>query len=427
MLIFTPSLLFAFLLPSIVSADSFPQTSAAAAIALPACVQECGIKILTAFQCMPQDPCYCNDVQLSKALTGCVMSTCEFGDQLKAAKFRADGCGHPIRNRSRPTKLSAPILFAAAIAFVIARMLSRCPALSGAGYKADDYLVLLLVIPTVAMFVVSHYTFKNGSGQDVWELSPDKVITYMKWFLTGQVAYFMVVFGTKLSLALLYLRIWPPFDGRTFFHWTCYAVAMMLVYAVVVSCTTVTMACRPIAAYWDLRLRPQASCLDSTKLHYGFATVNLTLDLVLLIIPIPKILRLRISLPRKLGLLATFAVGGLVTACSVVRIYFLKLTAYTTNPTYDFAPAGLLGVIELNASIITCCMPATAGLARRIWGKGIQPLWSSLHSLRSTSNRTPSNSSAADSTSSWNIEKTHDGTHIRPPLPIPMPYRAASN
>ncbi|KAM3424662.1 hypothetical protein BST61_g6650 [Cercospora zeina] len=427
MLIFTPSVLLALILPYAVSGESFPQTSAASTASLPPCVQECGVKILTAFQCMPQDPCYCNDAQLSKALTSCVMSTCAFGDQLKAAKYRADSCGAPIRNRSHPTRLAAPILFAAAIAFVIARMLSRYPALSGAGYKADDYVVLLLVIPTIAMFVVSHYTLKHGSGQDVWELSPDTVITYMKWFLAGQVAYFMVVFGTKLSLALLYLRIWPPFEGRTLFHWTCYVVATMLIYAVIVSCTTVTMACRPIAAYWDLRLKAQASCLDSTKLHYGFATVNLTLDLVLLIMPIPRILRLRVSLPRKLGLLATFAIGALVTACSVFRIYLLKLTAYTTNPTYDFSPAGLLGVIELNASVITCCMPATAGLARRFWGKGIQPLWSSLHSLKSSDDRTASNTSTVDSTTSWSIEKTSDAKYIRPTVPIPMPYRAASH
>ncbi|CAK1358030.1 unnamed protein product [Cercospora beticola] len=425
MLAFAPSLLLAFVFPSSVLGESLPQSSIATA-APPPCALECGVKILTEFQCLPQNSCYCNDVVMSQALTNCVTSTCAFADQLKAAKYRADICGQPIRNRSHYARHAAPILFSLAMAFVIARMLSRCPALSGAGYKADDYIVALLVIPTIAMFVVSQYTVRNGSGQDLYELSPLQIKTYLKWFLAGQVALFMVIFGTKLSLVCLYLRIWHPFDGRTWFHFTCYGLAAMLSIALIVSCTTVTLACRPIAAYWDLTLRPQATCLNSTGLHYGFASVNLVLDLAVLIMPIPRIMKLRVSGPRKLGLLATFAIGALVTACSVVRIVLLKQTENTTNPTYDFSPAGRLGVVELNASVITCCMPATAGLARRLWGKGIQPLWTSLHSQRSTADQLVSNTSTVDSSTTWNTEKSNYGRYIAPNVPSPAAYRAGS-
>ncbi|KXT00493.1 hypothetical protein AC578_4081 [Pseudocercospora eumusae] len=251
-----------------------------AALALPPCVRDCGQKILPLYSCLPGDPCYCNRTgPVQTALSACVKSNCtSLSAKLAGAKFTADTCKYPKPNLGPTTSATADTLFSLATFFVAARMLSRWKKVGGAGYWWDDFVAALLYLPTVALLVVTHFTVRNGSGQDVWQLSVERITKYMEWFLVGQVMVFIVI------------------------------------------------------------------------------------------------------------VIATFLVGGLATVCSVMRVYYLYETFGTTNVTHEFSHAGLWGVIELNASVITCCMPPTAGLAKRIWREMYKTCRDSIQSL--TSSRT---------------------------------------
>ncbi|KXT17116.1 hypothetical protein AC579_2002 [Pseudocercospora musae] len=330
-----------------------------AALALPPCVQACGQQILPLYACLPGDPCYCNrNGPVQTSLKKCVKSKCtSISTRLAGEKFTSDTCNYPKPDLGPTTRDTADTLFSLATFFVATRMLSRWKRMGGAGYWWDDFVAGLLYLPTVGLLVVTHFTVENGSGQDVWQLNVERITKYMEWFLVGQVMVFIVMFGAKISILFLYLRIWPlDFRRWDFFRIACKITIVVLAMALVSSGLTVIFSCRPIDAYWKLGLRPTSYCIHSTILHYSYAGINLILDLIVLGLPIKSVI-------------ATFLVGGLATACSVMRVYYLYETFGTTNVTHDFSHAGLWGVIELNASVITCCMPPTAGLAKRLWQK----------------------------------------------------------
>ena len=89
--------------------------------------------------------------------------------------------------------------------------------------------------------------------------------------------------------------------------------------------------------------------------------------------PIPQITTLNLPKMQKLGLILVFLTGALcvtynpsklptndysVLFTSIMRMIALSPSGRTVDPTWGSTPAWLWTVIELNTSIIVCCLPA---------------------------------------------------------------------
>lgn len=101
---------------------------------------------------------------------------------------------------------------------------------------------------------------------------------------------------------------------------------------------------------------------------------------------------IRRSLLTYHSVLVTFLLGFVVTICSVVRMFYIYKTANVVNITYNFSFVGLWSLIEVYCTIICCCIPATAGLFRKLLGnESFKGLWTrSFTSMsRSRTTQTP--------------------------------------
>ncbi|KAL4939320.1 hypothetical protein BDV06DRAFT_225123 [Aspergillus oleicola] len=74
--------------------------------------------------------------------------------------------------------------------------------------------------------------------------------------------------------------------------------------------------------------------------------------------PIPMLLKLHLRTKKKVYFLLMFSVGIDITVISIVR--FSGLIIYTTSPNiiYNNNMVATYSVIDCNASIMCCCMPA---------------------------------------------------------------------
>lgn len=112
-----------------------------AALALPACVTQCGLDILPTYNCTIGADCYCARTgPLADDLASCVIGGCPtLGDALEGLKYQAKTCGYRTdRNVGPLTSGVAYALFGLASLFLFARFLSRWPRLRGAGLSWDD-------------------------------------------------------------------------------------------------------------------------------------------------------------------------------------------------------------------------------------------------------------------------------------------------
>lgn len=121
-----------------------------------------------------------------------------------------------------------------------------------------------------------------------------------KWFYIAEPLYIVATRLTKLSLILLYVRLWP--DRGTPFWYTCIGVAALLVASIPAALFPVLFQCRPVSYYWNhLNLGTDGACINQTALSMANASIVIFFDLVVLLLPVRNLCQVPVSLRLRLG------------------------------------------------------------------------------------------------------------------------------
>lgn len=84
---------------------------------------------------------------------------------------------------------------------------------------------------------------------------------------------------------------------------------IILLWCIAVLAVTI-FNCHPIRFFWDKSI-PGGRCLDGKIQTWCLAATSISTDIVLWIVPIPWLWGLHMNWPKKIGLMLTFALGGL--------------------------------------------------------------------------------------------------------------------
>jgi hypothetical protein len=72
----------------------------------------------------------------------------------------------------------------------------------------------------------------TGLGRDIWTIEFDNITLMLKYFYFDQYIYQLIIVMTKISIVLLYLRIFPK-SVSSKFSYVCWAiVAGLLSYCI---------------------------------------------------------------------------------------------------------------------------------------------------------------------------------------------------
>ncbi|KAM0491176.1 hypothetical protein ACHAP8_010854 [Fusarium lateritium] len=71
-----------------------------------------------------------------------------------------------------------------------------------------------------------------------------------------------------------------------------------------------SFCCTPISHYWTQFMGSQGSCIDVGQFFVALAIVNLITNVVVLLIPVPEVLKLQMSREKKAGVFGILALGG---------------------------------------------------------------------------------------------------------------------
>jgi hypothetical protein len=121
----------------------------------------------------------------------------------------------------------------------------------------------------------------------------------------SQILYVLVQNVAKISIILLFLRIFP--DER-FRLYTKIALAWMICHLVGFF-IAVTCQCIPISAIWDLSVH--GKCVNSTAIVYAGAGFSIFEDIVIILLPVRELKNLNLSTQKKVAVIFMFALGSL--------------------------------------------------------------------------------------------------------------------
>ena len=124
---------------------------------------------------------------------------------------------------------------------------------------------------------------------------------------------------TKISILLFYLKVFPQ---RYFRMCTWVFVGLNVAYALAYI-FLLTFQCDPIPGAWmKWDGEYEARCISINIIGWTAAAINILLDLAVIILPLPELLRLSMSPKKKMQIVSMFAVGFLY-ANRAALIYLL--------------------------------------------------------------------------------------------------------
>ncbi|GAB7364610.1 hypothetical protein MBLNU230_g5414t2 [Neophaeotheca triangularis] len=286
-------------------------------------------------------------------------------------KYQADMCGVPERDRSREVIITIWVLFTLVVVCVFCRFLARSNRLfNGPGYSWDDWMIAIAMPCLLAGNTMSDIMARRGLGHDIWMLEPDQIEDILMLFWTNQFTYIAMLLFTKISILLLYLRVFPHHAVGPWFHKTVYIlIGLMSAYAISMW-FAIAFECNPISYAWtSWRDEPGGYCVDLLALIYSCAALNIVFDFLVFALPIPQVWKLQLNMRAKVAVSLTFLVGLFATICSIVRLQYLVKWGHSENPSWDYVDLTIWSLVEGNAVVICACMPPMANLFKKFFAQ----------------------------------------------------------
>ncbi|KAK6840978.1 hypothetical protein PG989_005687 [Apiospora arundinis] len=233
----------------------------------------------------------------------------------------------------------------------------------------NDWAIVTSFVVLTAVTIGAELMVVYGLGTDLWTLDDNMHINIVLiLFYIAEFAYVIESTLTKISILLLYLRIFPDRKFRKHVFMLMVVMALFCVAFVV----TLLTYCVPFDYTW-MRWNNErhGKCIKMDAQTYTCAALNIVLDIVIFM-PIPQLMKLDLSWKKNMGIVFTFLVGLFVTICSVAWLHALIDWTLSTNPTMNYAKLAVWSLVELDVGVICACMPGKAGLFRRLKKRGAE-------------------------------------------------------
>ncbi|KAL8645054.1 MAG: hypothetical protein Q9210_006924 [Variospora velana] len=227
-------------------------------------------------------------------------------------------------------------------------------------YRSGGIVPLAAVlIPLAAIFMILRVYTKlriiKVFGLEDWTI----LVAY--WGAASVIIYVPAVGLAKVAILLFYLRINPDRHFRITVYIT---LALTMSYVVALS-LTILLQCSPVPAFWNPSI-PDSKCVKGTKLYLANAILNVVFDFMVLLVPVPMLLKLQVPTRQKFVIGALFSLGSITCVISAVRIYFSEsIIPFVADLTWHLPTPTSFVFVECHLSVICGCLMVLRPFLRR--------------------------------------------------------------
>ncbi|KAF2123687.1 hypothetical protein P153DRAFT_303557 [Dothidotthia symphoricarpi CBS 119687] len=220
-------------------------------------------------------------------------------------------------------------------------------------FTADDGSLLVAWAFSVAIQIIIIYQYGNGTlGVHIWELTGYEVNTSINLVSVTGILYCPFSACAKLSLLFFYLKL----SHLRWFRLCVYGSMFVVVGYNIAIVFPLVFSCTPFMKGYDITIT-EGYCLDRTPLYMATAVLNMITDILILVLPIPMIVRLQMPKVQKAGLICIFGVGSATCVTSGIRLSLLFPMLKNPDVPWAVVTPGIWILIESNLIIITGCLP----------------------------------------------------------------------
>ncbi|KAI6246650.1 hypothetical protein HI914_04826 [Erysiphe necator] len=323
---------------------------------LPKCCMGCVLPILSDLHCNMGNVtelviCFCSDSKVQKNVSECTGTNCSNRELKHSEELLQVICAGAPKPTMQPQIYSITTITSVVVSIFVAL---RCYSNYQISKKLwwDDGFLFISTVFFLAFQCLTFWGTSYGFGLHIWTANTNHWpgLLFFEWL--WEIIYIIVQTMTKVSVLLLYYRIFPQLWFRRVLFTL---IGGMFIHFIVFTAVIVT-ACKPIRSFWDKMVDGQ--CLDTRPVGLIGSAFSILEDVVFLCLPIPLIWKLKLQTSRKIGITLILTIGVIACAASIVRLRYLYQYNQTFDQIWENYLIVILSQIELSLSIICVCFPA---------------------------------------------------------------------
>ncbi|PYI31586.1 hypothetical protein BP00DRAFT_456907 [Aspergillus indologenus CBS 114.80] len=250
---------------------------------------------------------------------------------------------------------------------------------------------ILAACGSIAHMTLYTQTLPLGIGRHMWDVRAINLIdpSSTRVLDAGGITFPWTVCFAKISILLLYKRVFP-------LHREIVAAWIGIVADAVLYTFCVAVAIGSLVQCAELSQLEAPYCrFTSGTMITIQSVINVVTDFYVLLLPIPRLLKLQVSRRRRIGLLVTFMSGLGACAASLARLVNFQLNDssdvfWTTGRNAQFT------IVEMNIAIIVACATSFPMCFARLRSLTSSFYNSAVSLLQSGSRETPKVSETGD-------------------------------
>ncbi|KAL1973708.1 hypothetical protein VTN31DRAFT_5268 [Thermomyces dupontii] len=220
------------------------------------------------------------------------------------------------------------------------------------GLSVGAWLVLLGILALVVQWCQN-----AGMGYHRKELDESMIQRFWKFLLAAQIVSFTLNALFKTSIVYLYLR---HFGQSLVFRPIAFGVGSLIAAWAAGVIVAACLQCYPLTAFWDHSVT-DAQCIDQKSFMVVDQAFCVAINLAIMALPIPMLIRRRLSWQDKLGLVVVYAAGIFVCVAGIYHLMLMR-SADLEELTYDAYKVVLWAHIESSMGIVCGCLPVIRDL-----------------------------------------------------------------
>ncbi|KAI4596893.1 hypothetical protein KJ359_004803 [Pestalotiopsis sp. 9143b] len=238
-----------------------------------------------------------------------------------------------------------------------------------ASLQINDVLIIAALVLLVARYTLEMtLVLKCGLGLHADEIEriagPEMIVLFRKLVFAIDLMWLTLVALVKTSILQFYASI---FRNNAFVR-SVYATIGLVVAFWCAAFFADVFFCDPVHKSW-LPETP-GRCGNSILMYIVLASTDLTIDVIILLLPMPILWSLQLPTPKKLALTFVFGLGFGIIAITSVRIkYFFDLDP--ADITYTFSKISLLSSMVPILGIINANLPILGPAFKRIFNSSL--------------------------------------------------------
>ncbi|KAH7320744.1 hypothetical protein B0I35DRAFT_199222 [Stachybotrys elegans] len=211
---------------------------------------------------------------------------------------------HPIAYGGMQVMVVTVVFLTLAVISLAFRLWSR--RIQGAKLVFNDYAV---IAGTVLSFGSTMMPFSacivGGLGYHLAEVPAERFALFLRLFVPGQLLWAAANTCVKHSILSLYITIFP---NNKKIHYICYGTAAAATCYFISVFLEGFLLCTPAAFTWDKTI-VGGTCKNENIAYLVAGITNLLLDIIIVVLPMPTLMGLKMSLGKRLGIIAMFSLG----------------------------------------------------------------------------------------------------------------------